>query len=216
MKLKLTFVSLLLFVAGLNGQSQMITKDEYDRTLRFAVSETNAAFPFVFTVTTDFIENGKIVSTVTDVNERESQGRERITRTTVAGGKTTLKYQIKVDFGKNFCSEDGVIWTPSKYECSGPVSFYGPRNAENVEYGVTEKAVKGKKVKIYRQYSVFAPLIAHGKKDFREKILTIDSRGFFIDIVDTEGTLDPLTVKLVRKQSWNTKTKIMPVLAPIK
>lgn len=206
----------LLFVAGSNAQSQTITKDEYDKAFRFAVSETNAAFPFVFTVTTDFFENGKIVSTVTDVNERESQGRERITRTTVADGKTTFNYQIGVGFGKNFCSEDGVKWTPSEYECSGPVSFYGPRNSENVEYRVTEKVIKGKKVKVYRQYSVFAALIASGKKDFREKISTVDSRGFFIHIVDTEGTLDPLTIKLVRKQSWDTKTKIKPVLSPIK
>jgi len=163
------------------------------------------------------IENGKIVSTVTDVDERESADHERITWTTVKDGKTTHKYQVTVGFGNVYCSDDGVSWKPaSPYECSGPVSFYGPRDPESIEYSVEQKSLDGKEVKVYRKYSVFAPADANGKKDFREEVSTIDSRGFFISVVDTEGTLDPRVVTLIRKQSWDTKTKIKPVVAPIK
>ncbi|MCA1591020.1 MAG: hypothetical protein LC734_11695 [Acidobacteria bacterium] len=216
MKFKPALISFVLFTVSSSVQAQSITKDEFDSAYRFAVSETNAAFPFVFTVTTEFIENGKTDSTVIDVHEREAQGRERTTRKTITDGKTTHKYQIKVGFGKNFCSDDGLTWTPNEYECFGPVSFYGRREPESVEYSVTGKRTKGKKAKVLRQYSVFAPLAANAKKDFREKILTLDSRGFFIDIVDKEGTLDPLTVKLIRRQSWDTKTKFKPVIAPVR
>jgi hypothetical protein len=217
MKLIITFFFLFLcFVGSLNAQSQTISKEEYDRAFRFAVTETNAAFPFVFTVTTDSLENGRIVSSVIDVNERESERRERITRMTVADGKTRYQYQTKVDFGKNFCSEDGESWTPSKYECFGPVNFYGPREPESVEYSLTEKSVNGEKVKTYRQYSVFPITPSYPERNFREKIATIDYRGFFISIVDTEGTLDPKTVTLTRKQSWDADTKIRPIVSPIK
>jgi hypothetical protein len=92
-------------------------------------------------------------------------------------------------------------------------SSYGGRLA--LPAGASQEA-EGKRVKIYRQYSVFAPLIENGKKEFREQIATIDSRGFFIDIVEIEGTLDPLIIGLKRKQSWDTKTKIKPIVSPIK
>jgi len=216
MKFKLLLIPLLLFAVSSSVRAQSITKDEFDRAYRFAVSETNAAFPFVFTVTSEFIENGKTVSTVTDVHEREAQGRERTTRTTVTEGRMTHKYQIKVGFGKNFCSYDGLTWTPDEYECFGPVSFYGRREPESVEHSVIRKRAKGRKAKVLRQYSVYAPLTPNAKKDFREKIFTLDSRKLFIDIIDTEGTLDPLTVKLIRRQSWDTKTRFKPVIAPVR
>ena len=123
---------------------------------------------------------------------------------------------MSVGFAKVFCSDDGVSWKPSKYECYGPVSIYGSREPESIEYSVTVKSAKGQEVKVYREYSVFAPSEGSKKKDFREKVSTIDSRGFFTTVVDTEGTLDPRTVTLIRKQSWVTKAKIKPVVSPIK
>jgi len=199
------------------AQSRPITAEEYNAVFESAGIQTNAAFPFIFTVTTDFIENGKIVSTVTEIDERESQVRERITTTTVTRGKTMRKYQVTVDTGKVYCSDDGVSWKPpSPYECSGPVSFYGRRTPESVEYSAEQKSLNGKKVKVYREYSVFASSTPNGKKEFRDEISTIDSRGFLINIVTTEGTLDPRTVTLIRKQSWDANTKIKSIVAPIK
>ena len=214
MKILFSIASIFLFFISSSAQSQMISKDEYEKVFQSAVSETNADFPFVFEVITEFIENGKTVRTVTDLNERESPGHERIKRTDFADGRGTSKYQIKVGFGNVFCSDDGVSWKSTKYECSSPAMFYGRREPETIEYSVTEKSLNSKKVKIYREYSVFAPLEGKKKKEFREKISTVDSRGFFIIIEDAEGTLDPKTVTLKRKQSW-TKAKIKPIVSPI-
>jgi hypothetical protein len=216
-KLLLLFVSVFLLASPLDAQSRRIAKVEYDKAFEFGVSETNAAFPFIFTVTTEFIENGKVVSTVTEVDERESADRERNTRTTVTGGRTTSTYQIRVGFGKVYCSDDGIKWQPpSPYECSGPVSFYGPRQPESVKNSVEPKSVNGKKVKVYREYSTFGSLRPHGKKEFRDEVSIIDSRGYFISVVASEGTLDPKTVTLIRKQSWDANTKIKPVVAPVR
>lgn len=213
MKILFSIFVIFFFISS-SAQSQTISKDEYEKVFQFAVSETNADFPFVFEVITEFIKNGKTVRKVTEVDERESQERERIKLTEFANGRETNKYQVTVGFGNVFCSNDGKSWKSSKYECSGPVILYGRREPESVEYSVAEKTVAGKKVKIYLEYSVFAPAEGSKKKEFREKISTIDSRGFFITVEDSEGTLDPKTVTLKRKQSW-TKAKIKPVVAPI-
>jgi hypothetical protein len=217
MKIALSLIAIFLFIVTSSAQSRTIGKDEYEKVFEFAVSNTNKAYPVILKVTTVFIENGKAVRTVTDLNENESPSHHRIKRTTVAGGRTTNKYQVSAG-GKVFCSDDGVSWKPpSKYECSGPVSIYGMREPESIKYSVTVKSAKGKRVKVYREYSVFAPWEWEGnkKKDFREAVSTIDSRGFFTTVVDTEGTLDPRTVTLIRKQSWVTKAKIKPVVPPI-
>lgn len=217
MKLAFSLVILLLFVVASNAQPRPITAVTYEKVFQSAVAKTNAAFPFIFTVTTNFIENGKIVSTVTEVDEREAPGRERIKRTTVSGGRTTNKYQVKVGFGNVFCSNDGISWKPpTPYECSGPVSFYGPEDPVSVKYTVTKKSLNGRTVKIYREYSVFASKTAGGKKTFRQTVSTIDRKGLFIKVADTEGTLDPRAVALTRKQTWDTKTRIRPIVAPIK
>ena len=213
MKIALSLSAIFLFIATSSAQPRTISKDEYEKVFEFAVSKTNEAYPVVLKVTTVFIENGKTVRTVTEWNENESLLHSRIKRTTVAEGRTTNSYQVSVGFENVFCSEDGKSWKPSKYECSGPVSVYGRRESENIEYSVTARSAKGKRV--YREYSVFAPFEGSKKKDFRERVLTIDSRGFFTTVVDTEGTLDPKTVTLVRKQSWVTKAKIEPVVPPI-
>lgn len=215
MKIVFSLAAIFIFFISSNAQSQAISKDEYKKVFQFAVSETNADFPFIFEVVTSFIENGRTVRKITEINERESSEHERIKRTDFANGRETNKYQITVGFGNVFCSDDGVSWKSTKYECSSPVMLYGRREPESVEYTVTEKLVKGKQVKIYREYSVFAPLEGSKKKEFREKISSVDSRGFFITIEDTEGTLDPKIMTLTRKQSW-TKAKIKPVVSPIK
>jgi len=215
MKIAFSIVAIFFFFITSNAQSRTISKDEYEKVFQFAVSETNADYPVIFKVVTTFIENGKAIRIVTDVNENESEEYSRSKTTILAKGKETNKYQVTVGFGNVFCSDDGVSWKPSEYECSSPVMLYGRRDPESIEYSVTEKSVEGKQVKVYREYSVFAP--SEGKKKvFREKISIIDSRGFFITIEDTEGTLDPKTVTLKRKQSWTTKAKIKPVVSPIK
>ena len=216
MKITLSFIAIFLFFTISNAQSRTISKEEYEKAFQFAVSETNADYPLIFKVITTFVESGKTVRTVTEVDENEASGRYRIKKTNLENGKETNKYQLTVGFGNVFCSDDGVKWTPSQYECSGPAMFYGLRDAESVEYSVTEKSVNGKKVKLYREYSVFAPLKGSKAKNFREKLSTIDSRRFFITVEDTEGTLDPKTITLRREQSWITKAKIKPVVAPIK
>ena len=214
MKIAFSFLTIFIFFITSNAQSRTINEDEYRRAFQFAVSETNANFPFIFEVTTEFIENGKTVRKVTVVNERESPGHERIKTTEFADSRETNKYQIKVGFGNVFCSDDGVSWVSTKYECSRAVMLYGRREPESIEYSVTEKSIDGKQVKVYREYSVFTPPEETKKKEFREKISTIDSRGFFITVEDAEGTLDPKTVTLKRKQTW-VKEKIKPIVAPI-
>lgn len=216
MKITFSIVTIFLLFITSNAQSRAISEDEYRKIFRFAVSHTNADFPFIFKVTTMFIENGKTARTVTEENERESPGHERIKRIDLTGGHETITYQIKVGFGNVFCSDDGVSWKSTKYECSGPVMFYGRREPESIEYSVSEKTVDGKQVKVYREYSVFASSEGKPKKEFREKISVIDARGFFLTVEDAEGTLDPKTVTLTRTQSWITKVKMNPVVAPVK
>lgn len=89
MKIAFSIIAIFLFLITSNAQSQTISADEYKQIFQFAVSETNADFPFIFEVATSFIENGKTVRTVTDVNERESPGHERIKRTDFADGRET-------------------------------------------------------------------------------------------------------------------------------
>ena len=218
MKIPLSVTAIFIFIITSSAQPRTISKNRYEKVLQFAVSKTNEAYPVILKVTTHFIENGKTVRTVTELIENESLLHRRIKRTTVAGSRTTNEYQVSVGLGKVFCSEDGVFWRPSKHECSGPVSFSGPRDADSIKYSVTVKSVRGKKVKVYREYSVFAPWewSKSKKPEFRETVSTIDSRGFFTTVVDTEGTLDPRKVMLIRAQSWITRAKIKPIVSPIK
>lgn len=217
MKITLSFIAIFLFFISSSAQSQKISKDEYEKVDQFAVSETNSDYPVIFKVVTTLFESGKTISTETDVVENESEGRHRSKRMVLEDGKETNIYQIMTGFGTVFCSDDGVKWNPpSQYDCRKMVRLRAPRVPESSEYSVTTKTVNGKQVKVYREYSVFAPFKEGKKKEFRESISTIDSRGYFITVEDTEGTLDPRTVTLTRKQSWVTKAKIKPVVAPIK
>ncbi|NJM52065.1 MAG: hypothetical protein HC846_00935 [Blastocatellia bacterium] len=89
MKITLTFIVICLFFINSIGQSKTISRNEYEQVFRFAVSETNADFPFIFKVSTESIENGKTVRKVIEINERESPGHERIKRTVITQGQET-------------------------------------------------------------------------------------------------------------------------------
>ncbi|MEQ1764949.1 MAG: hypothetical protein ABL984_17610 [Pyrinomonadaceae bacterium] len=216
------FLTLIAHAAiNLNAQIKPTTAADYNGTVQYAVSETNAAFPFVFTVVTETYDRGKLVSTETDINERQAEGIDRETKTLLRGGKTLRSFSIMVGYGNNtYCSTDGRSWKgPQEFVCPGPdgsdeFRIYGPRKPESVEYSVIEKSLEGNPVKVYRKYAIFAATEPNGKESFEEEIATIDSRGFFISVVDTEGTLDPKAITLIRKQTWDFETKFKPVVAP--
>jgi len=214
MKIALSLIAIVLFIVTANAQSRTISKRKYEKAFEFAVSKTNDDYPVVLKVTTFFIENGKRVRKVTEVIESESLLRFRITRTTVAGGRTTKQYQVSVGFAKVFCSDDGVSWKSSEGECYPSVSSYGT-HPRSLKRSVTVKWVKGKKFKVYREYSVLPEWEGNNPKIFRETVSTMDSRGFFRTVVNTEGTLRPREVTLIRKQSWITKARIKPIVQPI-
>jgi hypothetical protein len=108
MKFTLSLIIVLLFAVASNAQFRPITAEEYDKVFEYAVSETNTAYPVILTVKTDTIENGKIVSTESQISENEAEQRERVTKTTVTNGQTTHEYRITIGFDKNYCSDDGV------------------------------------------------------------------------------------------------------------
>lgn len=217
MKYILISALLLLSVNDAVAQARTISADEYKQVFDFAVAETNAAFPFIFTVVTEEFESGKVASYQEYINERRAAGFERLTIKTRKGTNVSATYQVRVGFGNVYCSEDGRRWTgPQRYECPRETRLYGPRRPESVEYSVEEKSVSGSKVKVFREYSVFAAATPNGKPRFEETIATVNDRGFFISVVDYEGTLAPRTVELVRKQSWDFKTKFESIKAPVK
>src|SRR5712692_8453306 len=102
MKIAFSPIAIFLFIVTSSAQSRTLSKDEYEKVFEFAVSKTNEDYPVIFKVTTVFIENGKTVRTVTDLNENESPLHHRIKRTTVARGRRTNKYQVSVGFEKVF------------------------------------------------------------------------------------------------------------------
>ncbi|HQU86542.1 MAG TPA: hypothetical protein PKY59_25650 [Pyrinomonadaceae bacterium] len=216
MKFLLSIAAIFLLFICSNAQTQKIGKDEYDAVFQNAVRITNADYPFIFTVITEYIEKGKTVRTVTEVREAQDSGYERIKTTETAKGKTTNKYQIRVGFGNIFCSDDGKSWKRSQYECESVRTIFGSRETESVEYSVTEKTANGEKIKVYRKYTVFASSNGEKGNNFKEEISTIDLRGFFLNVIATEGTINPKTTNRIMKQSWTMKAKIAPIVAPIK
>jgi hypothetical protein len=197
------------------AQSKSVTASDYNSTFQNAVYETNRAFPFIFTVVTEEFDNGKVVFSETMINERQTAGVERISRTILENGKKSTIYQVKIGFGNVYCSNDGVTWHgPQKSECSGPRRLYGQREVESSQYSVEEKSIDGETVKVYREYLIYSPSQSGRGREFKETIATIDSRGFFISILNNEGRLDPKVVTLVRTQTWDFKTKIKPFVAP--
>jgi hypothetical protein len=221
MKFVACFAFITLTTITLNAQLKPTTAADYDGTFQYAVSETNSAFPFVFTVATQRFEGGKLVSTQTEVNERQAQGVERGAKTLERGGKLLRSYSVMIGFGDaTYCSTDAVSWTgPQRFVCPGPegnrlLRLSRPRQPDKAEYSVTEESLDGNPVKVYRKYAVFAASGPNGKASFEEETATIDSRGFFISAFTTKGILDPKVVELTRKQTWDFKTKFKPVVAP--
>jgi len=215
MKIALSIIAVFLFFATAGAQTRTISEIEFDKPLRFAGPQTIKAYPLIYKQTITFIKNGKTVRAITEVREHESAEYERIKTTDLIDDRETSRYQIKVGYGNVFCSEDGARWKPSKNECSRASIYLPGMLAESVEYSVTEKFVDGKKVMVYRKYSVI-PAVEDEPKTFEERTFTIDSRGYLLSIIDTYGTLDPRTVTLTREQSWITQARIEPVTAPIK
>src|SRR3954452_5376797 len=167
-----SLISLMLIgiaAITLNAQQKPTTAADYDGTLQHAVSETNGAFPFVFTVVTEtFGPDGKLVSTETEVNERQAAGVQRETTTLKTGGNTLSSYSIMVGYGNNtYCSTDGVSWKgPQKFVCPEPdgstmIALRGPRKPESFEYSVTERSLDGKQVKVYPKYDLFSATLAN-------------------------------------------------------
>ncbi|MBL8182754.1 MAG: hypothetical protein JNL64_14210 [Blastocatellia bacterium] len=213
----LTFAMAMTVIA----QAKPTTAADYEGTLQYAVRETNAAFPFIFTVVTKRYELGKLVSTQTDIAERQAQGIERETTLLKKGQKTLYSYSIQVGFdNQTYCSSDGKVWKgPQQYVCPGPTGsnltmLYGARDPMKIEYSVMEKDLNGKPVKVYRKYAVYLAQSDKDKYEYEEEIATIDDRGFFISVVNTEGTLAPKTITLTRSQTWDFATKFKPVVAP--
>lgn len=204
------FICLVLPIS-LTAQYRSITRSEYERVDESAGTETK--FPFIFTVTTQLFDGGKLSKTVTEIDERVTLEKERQTKITVENGKKTTEYQLRLVMGQNFCSVDGNTWQVSKYECYGPVSAYSPREPERVEYGVRKDAIS-KSNKTYREYKIFSPIAKGKPKEFQERLMTIDPRGVYVRIVDIEGTLRPYDVRLVRAQVWDMNTKIKEIVAP--
>lgn len=221
MKTPTILVMIVFATFTLNAQSKPTSAADYNDTFSYAVSETNAAFPFVFTVATKTFDRGKLISTETDIDERQNQGIERESKTLVTGGKTLHSFSIMLGVGnKTYCSFDGVLWKgPQQFVCPGPdrsglIRLQMPRDPESVKYSVTETSLNGKPVKVYRKYAVYAAHDPNGNKSFKDETATIDSRGFFISVVKTEGTLEPKAVTEIMKETWDFKTKIKPVATP--
>lgn len=222
MKLTTALMLIAFATATLSAQTKPTTDADYDGTLEEAARQTNYAFPSVLTVVTKRFEGGKLVSTETEVYEREGSVVERWVKTLEKGGKILRSYSIQVGYGNyNYCSTDGVKWRgPQEFVCPGPERLgvmrldRTTRQPDKAEYSITEESLDGKPVKIYRKCAVFNASTPTGKASFKEQIATIDSRGFFISVINTEGTLDPKAVTLIRKSAWDFKTKFKPVVAP--
>ena len=222
MKLFITLTLITIGAISISAQAKTITAADYDGAFQYAVSETNAAFPFKFIVITQRFENGKLVSNETEVTERQAAGVERETKTLEKSGQTLRSYSVMVGFDNGtYCSSDGVNWKgPQEFVCPGPdgsetVSLSRPRKPESVQYSATEESRNGKPVKVYRKLAIFPATAPNGKKSHSGETVTLDSRGFFISVVYAEGILDskPDTT-LYRRQTWDLETKFKPVVTP--
>ena len=216
MKVTFSLIFMFLAVASSSAQWRSITWEEYGKAFGSAIFRIDSGYPYVLTLTADFIENGKVVRTDIEVREFETGERSRTKRTIVDGGTKTTMYQISLGSEKVYCSDDGVKWKPSSpNECTlGPLRVWGPRQRESAEYTVRRISLAGQEAKLYRDYSVFAPPTPNGKKFFEETTSTIDSRGLFLSVIIVEGTLDPRKVTFIRKQIWDYRAKIKPIVAP--
>ncbi|MBP6003008.1 MAG: hypothetical protein KA746_06195 [Pyrinomonadaceae bacterium] len=213
LKPTLCLVVILLVISLSQGQSKPTTEADYNGTFSYAVSETNSAYPVIFKVEVENFSQGKVIRKSTETVENQAELHSRSTTTIVDGGKTRTVYEILIGEQNGFCKEGDGPWRKSQYVCFGSNTIFGPRTPESVEYSVEEKVLNGKSVKIYRKYSIFP---GKSGKQFEEEVATIDADGYFINVVDTSGTLNPKVVSRIQKQTWTIKAKIKPIEAPIK
>ncbi|HET9132133.1 MAG TPA: hypothetical protein VFO86_14350, partial [Terriglobia bacterium] len=90
MKFLLSVFAISVFALNSSAQSKPTSVADYNGTFQYAESETNVAFPFIFTVVVDEFIKGKKVSSETTVDERQAEGVERITRTILNNGKKSV------------------------------------------------------------------------------------------------------------------------------
>lgn len=174
---------------------------------------TNREFPFIHTFTSEYFDDGKLVSKSFQIAERQDRGIERQTFSITENGNTVVTYQLRTDFGDNvYCSSDGKTWTgPQGNECPRLVRTFGRRSASSVEYSLDERVVSGESHKIYRKYEIFRD----GKvPTFQEELATIDSDGLFVVTTKTMGTLEPRSITTKLTNSWKLKTAFDPITKP--
>lgn len=217
MKLTLFLVVIGFTSVGLQAQVKPTSEPDYNGIFMYAVSVTNSAYPVIFKVETEEFIKGKLVKKSTEVVENESELHHRSTKTIVEGGKTRVVHEILIGQGNGFCKEGNGVWTRSKFVCeSGLTVLFLPRKPESVKYSVEDKKLDGRGVKVYRKYSIFAPGTTDAQKTFEEEVATIDSDGYFISVIDTQGILESKEITRIQKQSWIIKAKMKPIVAPIK
>lgn len=221
MKMKILYPLLLIAISltVADGQWRTISKSEYDGPFNQAEQQSFAAFPHIVTITQQRFENDKLMSTETQVLQDQGNGFQRKTQTLVSDGKTTNKYQINLGYSYIYCSDDGVKWkwgAGGEWGCWGPSMSYGARDPVISNYSVSDQMLNGEAVKVYRYNTVFVYPYRDPKnnKEFNETVTTIDSRGFLISMVETEGTPKPRVVNLVRKLTWSIGDKFPPVELP--
>lgn len=215
MKLTRFLILFSLFSVTSFTQLRSITVEEYDDAFQFALTETNTRFPFVHTFTSETFEDGKLVSSSIHVAERQTQGLERQTFTSIENGKTTKTYQLRTAYGNSvYCSLDGKAWTgPQTYECPRSIRLYRPQSPTSTKYTVEDKIVAGSKVKGYRKFEVFES--SGGEKPtFAEEVALIGSDRLFISTIETMGDLrsKQLTTKLTN--AWKLNAQFTAIRVP--
>lgn len=213
LKPTLCLIVILLFASLSHGQSKPTTEGDYNGTFSYAVSETNSAYPVIFKVEVENFSKGKLIRKSTETVENQAELHSRSTTKIVEGAKTRTVYEILIGEQNGFCKEGDGPWRKSRYVCFSSRTIFGPRTPESVEYSVEEKVLNGKSVKIYRKYSIFP---GKSGKEFEEKVATIDQDGYFVNVVDTAGTVSPKVISRIQTQTWTIKAKIKPIVAPIK
>ena len=204
---------LSLFSIASYGQSKSITASEYESAFRFAVSETNARFPFVHTFTSEHFEAGKLVSESTHIAERQASGVERQSFATTEGGTTTRSFQLRTGYGENvYCSSDGASWLgPQTFECPRSIRLYRPEPPTSVEYSVEEKVLDRKKVREYRKFEVRSKA---GKSTFTEEVALIGQDQLFISTIETMGDLTTRRITTRLTNSWKLNADFPAIVAP--
>ncbi|CAN5337383.1 hypothetical protein BH20ACI2_BH20ACI2_18950 [soil metagenome] len=146
--------------------------------------------------------------------ERQKQGVERQSFSTVNDGRTTMTYQLRNGFGQSvYCSSNGKSWIgPQLYECPREIRVYGPQTATSTEYSVESTVIGGKKAKVYRKFEIFKS--DRGTSTFNEDLASIGPDGLFISTTQTMGDLDSKSVATRLTNTWKLNATFPPIVAP--